>query len=735
MTKTTLATRIVPCNRVALVFAFGLLIASASLAAQQVPPLMPMPEHVSWQPGHVPLPHRLRFDWRGYQDPLLDRAADRFVHRLTLRTGIDFVRDQSIDEPPLTIAIACSAVDPGFLTTKEDDRYRLVVSRSGASIQARGPAGVLRAFATLLQLVDAGADGYSLRQATIDDQPRFAWRGLQIDVSRHFMPVALVEHQVDAMELVKLNVLHLHLSDSESFSVESKAYPLLQRKGALDGRYYTQQQIRELIAYARDRGVRVVPEFEMPGHLKSWLVGYPYLASGPGPFHLGSDYAGGDAALNPSDERVYQFLNRLIGDMAALFPDQYFHIGGDEVLGHQWAANPALQQFMKAHSLQYKGQLQAYFTRRVNDIVRAHGKIMIGWDEVLDGNAPASVTIETWRSSRMTAVSVKAGHATIVATPYYLDLLAPAGKHYVNDPLDTNAWGIPEKDYQVADKEGGLLGSGFVLHGEIPLTAQEESLILGGEAQMWSETITPEMLDAGLWPRSAAIAERFWSPRGVKDVDDMYRRLYSMDRLLAALGTNQYANQQRMLFRIAPQDPGPLETLAAVVEPIKYLSHWHNMRGGLQPDQNTLADAALPESLQARQFCDRVHNLLSSHSDQELARRIQSQLQQWQDNDGPLVRSIGDIPDLQPVKEVSADLRTLSTIGLDAMGFISRRQAPAKDWIEAAHTAIARQQTFVASSSGYHNSAVKPPQPAAEVLIAVLPGIVELADAAEKIGH
>jgi hexosaminidase len=328
---------------------------------------------------------------------------------------------------------------------------------------------------------------------------------------------------------------------------------LLQQKGAIDGRFYSQDQVRALIAYARDRGVRIVPEFEMPGHLKSWLIGYPELASGPGPYHLGSDYAGGDAALNPADEHVYQFLDRFIGEMSALFPDHYFHIGGDEVLGQQWAANPGIQQFMKAHSLSGKGELQAYFTRRVNDLVRAHGKIMIGWDEVLDGHAPESVTVEAWRSSRMTAVSVKAGHATIVATPYYLDLLAPAGRHYSNDPLDTNAWGVAEKDYQAADKEGGLLTNGFALQGEIPLTARQQSLVMGGEAEMWTETITPEMLDAGLWPRSAAIAERFWSARNVTDVADMYQRLYSVDRLLAVLGTNQYANQQRMLFRMAPR--------------------------------------------------------------------------------------------------------------------------------------------------------------------------------------
>jgi hexosaminidase len=692
---------------------------------------MPLPTVIHWQRDTLLLQHRLRFEWRRYQDPLLLRAADRFTHRLTLRTGIDIVGDASVDDSPITITIDCSAPDANFLTVNEDDHYRLVVTATGVSIEAPGQAGVLRALATLLQLVQTNGHGYSFRQVSIEDQPRFAWRGLMIDVSRHFMPIELVEHEVDAMELVKLNVLHLHLTDSENFSVESKVYPLLQQKGAIDGRFYSQDQVRALIAYARDRGVRIVPEFEMPGHLKSWLIGYPELASGPGPYHLGSDYAGGDAALNPADEHVYQFLDRFIGEMSALFPDHYFHIGGDEVLGQQWAANPGIQQFMKAHSLSGKGELQAYFTRRVNDLVRAHGKIMIGWDEVLDGHAPESVTVEAWRSSRMTAVSVKAGHATIVATPYYLDLLAPAGRHYSNDPLDTNAWGVAEKDYQAADKEGGLLTNGFALQGEIPLTARQQSLVMGGEAEMWTETITPEMLDAGLWPRSAAIAERFWSARNVTDVADMYQRLYSVDRLLAVLGTNQYANQQRMLFRMAPRDPLPLETLAAVVEPIRFLAHWHNMRGDRQPDQNAIADAALPESLQARQFCDRVHTWLSSGQDEALGQRITLQLQQWQANDGRLVESVAQLPDREALRELSGDLRDLSTVGIQAMAFLSANQAPAAAWTAAAHKALAKQQTFVDSNLNYHNSAIKPPQPAAEALIAIFPAIVELTEAAE----
>lgn len=713
------------------IFAFS----SHRCLAQQVPALMPMPAAVHFEADALPLPHRLRIDFRGYKDELLERAADRFVANLGRRTGIDFVRDDSVNEVPLVITIDCAAADVNYLTTKADERYKLRVSDAGVQLDAPAPTGVLRGLATVLQMVEPGSQGFALRKGQIEDHPRFRWRGIMIDVSRHFMPASLIEHEIDMMELVKLNVLHLHLTDSESFSIESKVYPLLTGKGALDGRFFTQAEVREIVAYARDRGIRVVPEVEMPGHMKSWLQGYPELASGPGPFQLGSDYAGGDAALNPADEQVYKFLDGLIGEIAGLFPDAYFHIGGDEVIGKQWATNEKIQQFMKERGFKSKGELQAYFTKRVNEIVRAHGKTMIGWDEVLDGDAPRAVTVEAWRSSRMMAVSVKAGHETIVAAPYYLDLALPAGRHYANDPEDTNVWGISEEEFKAAGKMGGLLTPAFVLHGEIPLNAEERALVLGGEAQMWSEITTPEMLDAGLWPRCAAIAERYWSQREVKDVEEMYRRLNSIDSLLTALGTNQYANQKRMLDRIAPQDPAPLETLASVVEPIKFLGHWHNMRGGLQPDQNTLADAAQPESLVARRFCGEVNALLkASGGDKELAKRLSNELEKWQANHALLLGSVGPLPNWQPVIETSADLRDLATIGLDALRFVNAKQKPGKEWVDATAKVLEKQQKFAEASARYPDFTRPPAQPGSEVLIAILPGIQELVRAAEHGG-
>jgi hexosaminidase len=687
------------------VYIMGLLLpASAQTTSTQNKSLflMPIPAQVSIGTGNFPIDRHLRIQWSGYISPLLDRAATRFLSNLNRRTGIIFQMDGSQSGQGI-IRIQCAAADPNFLTVNANEAYELKVTPQEVILKAPGPTGILRGLATLLQLAEANSSGFSFNSLAISDHPRFAWRGIMIDISRHFIPPDVVERQLDAMEAVKLNVLHLHISDSEAFSIESKLFPRLQKMGTTNGQYYTQEQTRELIAYARDRGIRVVPEFDVPGHVKSWLAGYPEMGSGPGPYRPESDYAGEDAAFDPTNEHVYKFLNQFFGEMMGLFSDHYFHIGGDEVPGKQWSRNPYIQEFMHNHSFQNKGQLQAYFTGRVNRIIRSRGRAMIGWDEVLDADIPKDTVIEAWRGPAMTLKSVQAGHATIVASPYYLDQQLPAATYYVSDPFDT---------------------------GSLHLGVNEEKLIIGGEAAMWTEIITPEMLDAGLWPRSSAIAERFWSPRSVKDVNDMYRRLFVVDREMEILGTRQYANRRRMIDRLSPQDPDPLEVFTDVVEPIKGLARWHSPTGGFQPDQNALADAAFPESLRARKFSQEVHALLAGDNmDSSLLRQLRNDLSQWQSNDPEFEEAAKDTPLMQSALPVSRDLMDLASVGLESLNAIEDRQRPSSEWINTTE-ALLRKQAVLADSSKNQT-----PQPPSELLIAVVPGITELVQAAERISH
>ena len=271
-----------PIRRAALAAACVLALTAAGPAAAVS--LTPLPQSVTEHEGRLAVPGRFALAWTGCREPMLDRAAERFQRDLGRLTGVE-----TFAAAGPRLEIACAAADPGALTLKAREAYRLQVTAQGVTLQADGPVGVLRGLATLRQLLETGPDGSaSLPLVAIDDAPRFPWRGVMIDTARHFMSVETIKRQIDAMEQVKLNVLHLHLSDNEAFRVESRRYPRL-HEVAGHGQFYTQGQIRELVAYAADRGVRVAPEFDVPGHARAMTLAYPQLASNP---------AGAPAAVN-----------------------------------------------------------------------------------------------------------------------------------------------------------------------------------------------------------------------------------------------------------------------------------------------------------------------------------------------------------------------------------------------------------------------------------------------------
>jgi hexosaminidase len=243
---------------------------------------------------------------------------------------------------------------------EEDESYTLEVSERQVVINAPTVVGALRGLETFLQLLSGDASGYYIPEARIRDTPRFPWRGLLIDVGRHWQPVEVIKRNLDGMAAVKLNVLHLHLTEDQGFRIESKTFPRLHQMGS-DGLYYTQEQIRELIAYARERGIRIVPEFDIPGHSTSWFAGHPELASAPGPYQIERRFGVHDPSMDPTREETYKFLDKFLGEMAALFPDAYLHIGGDEVTGKHWRLNPQIQAFITKNNLKDKHGLQAYF--------------------------------------------------------------------------------------------------------------------------------------------------------------------------------------------------------------------------------------------------------------------------------------------------------------------------------------------------------------------------------------
>jgi len=453
--------------------------------------LMPWPSQVTQQDGFLVLNHRPRIEVSG-GDERVRRAMYRFVHNLSVRTGEPFERRFSGEQEGPLFVIHCAGPGLRVQGLEEDESYHLTVDGKGIELSAANPLGVMHGLETVLQLVESGPQGWVIPEVRIEDNPRFAWRGLMIDVSRHFIPLSQIERNVDGMAAVKLNILHLHLSDDEGFRVESKSCPRL-TEVASDGLFYSQNQIRELIAYARGRGVRVVPEFDVPGHAVSWLVAYPRLASGPAPQGLvrsqGDDVR---PPLDPTQEATYKLLDTVFAEMESLFPDRYFHIGGDEVDCKYWDADGHIQAWMRTHQIRDNHALQMYFTRRVQKIVEKHGKNMEGWDEILDGDMPKESLIQSWRGAKSLADAAKRGYKTVLSAGYYLDLEYPASTYYAVDPMTGES---------------------------AALDAEQKSRILGGEAAEWTEYVTPEILDNRLWPRLGAIAERLWSPESVRDID------------------------------------------------------------------------------------------------------------------------------------------------------------------------------------------------------------------------
>lgn len=613
-------------------------------------PIMPVPASVRSGAGSMVTDGTLNISVKGC-DSRVRHAVSRFLKTLSSRTGIPF-RTKS-DNASANFFITCVAAGEKVQDFGEDESYRLEVTPAGAHLDASNPLGILHGLQTFLQLVRLDPNGFAVPAVVIEDHPRFLWRGLLIDVSRHFMPVAVIERNLDGMEALKLNVLHWHLSDDQGFRVESRKFPKFQELSS-HGMYYTQDEIKEVIGNARDRGIRVVPEFDMPGHAASWFVAYPELASGPGPYQIERRWGVFDPAMDPTRDHTYKFLEDFIKEMSKLFPDRYFHIGGDEVNGKQWDSNPQIHEFMQKHGIANNGQLQAYFNQKLQKIVNKHGKIMIGWDEILHPDLPKDTVIQSWRGQASLADAARQGYRGLLSHGYYLDLMQPASSHYSIDPL---------------------------AEGAANLTPEQQQKILGGEACMWAEFVTPENIDGRIWPRMAAIAERLWSPQGTKDLDSMYTRLENVSAYLDFLGLTHNTAYDLMLQRLrGSKDIHNLRVLADILEPVKGYARGKARPYDSSTPLNRLVDAVHPESDTARQFAAMVDRLLNHSSSSSAADldAIKSWLSLWQGNDQALEPALQNNSLLTEVIPLSQTLQSVAAAGLQALEYLGRDgRAPA----------------------------------------------------------
>jgi hexosaminidase len=417
--------------------------------------------------------------------------------------------------------------------TLGNEGYRISVQQSQATIEANEAAGFFYAVATLEQMVEKKGSKITIPVSKIEDYPRFGWRGLMLDVSRHFFTVGEVKKFIDQMAEYKFNVFHWHLTDDEGWRIEIKSLPKLTEVGAWrverfgsfgDGRpyptegekatiggYYTQEQIKEVVAYAAAKHITIVPEIDIPGHSMSALAAYPELSVGRTPKFVNpgskfSEWYGNgtfkmliENTLNPADEKVYEFVDKVFTEVAALFPGSYIHMGGDECYKGYWEASDEVKAFMNKNDLKDSHELQSYFVKRVEKIISSKGKKLIGWDEILEGGLADGAAVMSWRGMKGGIEAAKMGHKVVMSptTFAYLDYTQGDRSVETNIYADLSL----QKSYEFEPLPEGV----------------DPAMVLGGQGNVWTEAIPT--LDYAMYmtyPRALAIAESVWSLRSKK---------------------------------------------------------------------------------------------------------------------------------------------------------------------------------------------------------------------------
>lgn len=591
--------------------------------------------------------------------------ATNFLRRLANRTGV-FINNgfPFINKENTSLSISFQEVVK--LQLENDESYNLTVTNNEVLISSKTDIGSIRALETLLQLVNYDSDGFYFEGAIIKDLPRFKWRGLMIDAARHFQPIEVIKRNLRAMASVKMNVFHWHLSDDQGYRVESKIYPKLQEL-ASDGLYYTQNQIKDVVNYANTLGIRVVPEIDVPGHATAILTAYPEFGSKKNYAYKIERYAGiFDPTLDPTNPKTYTFLDNLFKEITMLFPDKYFHIGGDENEGKHWDSNKKIQLFKKRNNLNTNHDLQTYFNIKLEKILAKYNKKLMGWDEILTPNMPKTAIIHSWRGKnegfeKGTLIeAVKKGYTSVLSNDYYIDRLQSVNHYYLCDPIANNK-----------------------------LTKEEESRVLGGEVTMWSELVTPLTIDSRIWPKTAAIAERFWSPQNVRDLNSMSKRLKIVSVQLEEIGITHIKNKSAILRNITRgQQTNSINTLTKIYEPLKI---YNRNKGGTEYKSfspfTLFADACSSDAEDAITFT-KIVSIYSKNNTKENKKQVMFFLKKWSNGftNFSQLRTNPNIKKLQPfylkLNKVSKTLLN----SLNQNSKLSKKQ----------HNTIKKQLTFLA---------------------------------------
>ena len=519
------------------------LMMTADASAQQI-----VPEPVKWskQAGRFLITQRTVIS----SDAASAVVGRQLARYLEPATGIDFRVVTSGTAPPRSISLRLDR----RLARLGDEGYLLDVRPSGIIIRAHGPAGLFYAVQTLRQLLpaaifrEAPVEGveWSVPAVSIEDYPRFQWRGGHLDVARHFMPKEFVKKYIDLLALHKMNVFHWHLTEDQGWRLEIKQYPKLTEVGAwrketlvgraqrataptFDGKrhggFYTQDDAREIVAYARARHVTVVPEIEMPGHAIAAIAAYPELGVTGEPMEVARTWGVFSDILN-ADPSTIRFMQNVLSEVLAIFPGRYIHIGGDEADKAKWKASERIQARIRELKLKDEHELQSWFIRQMDDFLVARKRRLVGWDEILEGGLAENAVVMSWRGTEGGIAAARAGHDVIMAptSNTYLDYYQ--SKEQANEPLAIGGF-VPLEVVYAFEPVPAELEPQFAKH------------VLGAQGQLWTEYMPqPKQVEYMAFPRMSALAEVVWTPKERKDYAGFLVRLAAHLERLRALDVN-----------------------------------------------------------------------------------------------------------------------------------------------------------------------------------------------------
>ena len=626
-----------------LMLLFGTFVSNAQITTEQLN-LMPWPQNIKSSTGTFALSKNFKVNITGNPNPRIFIGATNFLRRLDGRTGL-FLEQSFLtkvnESPEAELQINC--VRNGKIEINEDESYQLTITSNKIMINATSDLGALHGLETLLQLLQNNSTSYYFPVVEITDSPRFTWRGLMIDAARHFQPVDVIKRNLDAMASMKMNVFHWHLADDQGWRIQLKNHPKLTEL-ASDGYFYTQEEIKNIVKYADERGILVIPEIDVPGHASALLTAYPEIGSkvGEGKITYEVQRNSGifNATLDPTNPKTYEILSSIFDEVCPLFPGIYFHIGGDENNGKEWNANPKIQQFKKENNLVNNHDLQTYFNMKLIPMLKKHNKKLMGWEEIMTENMSKDAIIHAWRGTNegqeaggALIKAAKSGYNTVLSNGYYIDLMLGLESHYLNDPL-------PKK---------------------IILTSEEKARVLGGEAAMWSELVTPLNIDSRIWPRTAAIAERLWSNAEVDDMNSLRKRLKTISFRLEELGITHIRNKEVILRNISNnQDTRALNDFSNLCESLKnYKRNGGGKKYRMHSPLTLFADACNADASEAIDFNVVVNAYLADKSKENKV-IVTNFFKKWIAINSDLIALSANAPLVQPLLPLSKSLSDVS---------------------------------------------------------------------------